>query len=63
MLTQLGASLCKLGAGALPQLGAALATGARHLSTGSDLKSVLAEKIPGEQVRLGLRGVAQGARS
>jgi hypothetical protein len=52
---------------AAPQLAAALGAGARHLSTSaSDLKSVLASKIPAEQVRrlrlLGLLVVARQTR-
>lgn len=51
MLGVFGGTVAKLhGAQLSSQFGAALATGARYMSSGGDLKSLLASKIPAEQV-------------
>jgi len=49
----LGIVANRLTACALPQFAAALGTAARFMSTSTDLKSVVASKIPEEQVGKG----------
>lgn len=55
MLSAAGGALARLSC-SLPQAAAALGTGMRYMSTSTDLKAVLAEKIPTEQVGKGFSG-------
>lgn len=50
-MQQLSSALCRAAASSTSQAGAAISTALRSLSSATDLKRALADKIPAEQVR------------